>query len=147
METTTRMQQTTPYGFGITVALPYEQAVERATAALKQEGFGILTEIDVKATLKEKIGAEFEPYVILGACNPQLAHQALQAEHEIGLLLPCNVIVHAHSEGQTRVSVMDPLAALGIAGNDAIGPIASEARERLERALTSLAGASGADQP
>lgn len=129
----------TAYGFGTTVRLPYAAAIEKTKAALKQEGFGVLTEIDVKATLKEKIGAEFEPYVILGACNPQLAHRALQVEHEIGLLLPCNVVVHAHSKGESVVSVMDPQAALGVVGNDAIGPIAGEARERLERVIAALA--------
>ena len=103
-------------------------------------GFGVLTEIDVRATLKEKLDTDFEHYIILGACNPQLAYRARQAEHEIGLLLPCNVIVHAHGDGQTAISVMDPEAALGVVGNDAIGPIASEARERLERALASLRG-------
>lgn len=130
----------TVYGFGTTVSLPYEAAIEQTRAALKQEGFGILTEIDVRATLREKLDADFEPYIILGACNPQLAYQALQAEHEIGLLLPCNVIVHAHGDGQTAISVMDPKAALGVVGNDEIGPIAAEARERLERALASLRG-------
>jgi uncharacterized protein (DUF302 family) len=135
---TTEMTRTA-YGFGTTVPLPYEAAIEKTKVALKQEGFGVLTEIDVKATLKEKIGADFERYIILGACNPQLAHRALQAEHEIGLLLPCNVIVHAHGDNETAVSVMDPQAALGIVGNDAIGPIANEARERLERAIAALA--------
>lgn len=133
----------TVYGFGTTVSLPYEAAIEQTRAALKQEGFGILTEIDVRATLREKLDADFEPYIILGACNPQLAYQALQAEHEIGLLLPCNVIVHAHGDGQTAISVMDPKAALGVVGNDEIGPIAAEARERLERALASLRGPMG----
>lgn len=133
----------TVYGFGTTVSLPYETAIEQTRAALKQEGFGILTEIDVRATLREKLDADFEPYIILGACNPQLAYQALQAEHEIGLLLPCNVIVHAHGDGQTAISVMDPEAALGVVGNDEIGPIAAEARERLERALASLRGPMG----
>lgn len=144
MENTTTAQ-TTPYGFGITVPLPYEVAVERTRAALKQEGFGVLTEIDIKTTLKEKIDADVEPYIILGACNPQLAYRALQAEHEIGLLLPCNVIVHAHGEGQTGISVIDPEAALGVVGNDAIGPIASEARARLERVLASVSGATSED--
>lgn len=129
----------TAYGFGTTVALPFEAAIEAIKAALKVEGFGVLSEIDVKATLNEKIGVDFEPYVILGACNPQLAHRALQAEHEIGLLLPCNVIVHAHADQETAVSIMDPQAALGIVANDAVGPIATEARERLERVIAALA--------
>lgn len=130
----------TPYGFGISVDLSFEVAIERTQAALKQEGFGVLTEIDVTATLKEKIDVDFEPYTILGTCNPQLAYRALQAEHEIGLLLPCNVIVHAHGDGQTAISVMDPQTALGVVGNDAVGPIASEARSRLERVLAALSG-------
>ncbi|HEX5167403.1 MAG TPA: DUF302 domain-containing protein [Thermomicrobiales bacterium] len=119
--------------------MPFEAAIEAIKAALKVEGFGVLSEIDVKATLNEKIGVDFEPYVILGACNPQLAHRALQAEHEIGLLLPCNVIVHAHADQETAVSIMDPQAALGIVANDAVGPIATEARERLERVIAALA--------
>jgi uncharacterized protein (DUF302 family) len=126
------------YGFGTTLDLAYAEAIDRVKAALKDEGFGVLTEIDVAATLKQKLGVEFEPYIILGACNPALAYRALQAEHEIGLLLPCNVIVHAEGEGKTRVSVMDPDAALGVVANDAIKPVAAEARERLQRALASL---------
>ena len=133
--------ETTTYGFGATVPLSYAEAIEAIKAALKQEGFGVLTEVDMQATLKEKIGVDFEPYVILGACNPQLAHRALQAEHEIGLLLPCNVIVHAHGDNATRIAVMDPQAALGVVGNDDIGPIADEARARLERALAAVTGA------
>lgn len=106
----------TVYGFGTTVSLPYEAAIEQTRAALKREGFGVLTEIDVRATLKEKLD-DFEPYIILGACNPQLAYQALQAEHVIGLLLPCDVIVHVHGAGQTAISIMDPQAAPGGIGN------------------------------
>jgi uncharacterized protein (DUF302 family) len=131
------MSQTT-YGFGITVDLPYEEAIEATKAALKEEGFGILTEIDVRKTLKEKIDADFEPYIILGACNPKLAHRALQAEHEIGLLLPCNVIVHDDGNGRSKVSVMDPSAAMGLVGSDSIAAVAAEARETLERALEHL---------
>lgn len=132
------------YGFGVTTRLSYAEAIERTKAALKEEGFGVLTEIDVAATLKQKIDVDFEPYIILGACNPRLAHQALLAEHEIGLLLPCNVIVHSHGPHETRVSVMDPAAALGIVGNDAIAEVAAEARERLERALAVVAQAGAA---
>ena len=96
------------------------------------------TEIDVRKTLKEKIDADFEPYIILGACNPKLAHRALQAEHEIGLLLPCNVIVHDDGNGRSKVSVMDPSAAMGLVGSDSIAAVAAEARETLERALEHL---------
>ena len=127
------------YGFGVTTRLPYDVARARTTAALKDEGFGVLTEIDVAATLKQKIDVDFEPYIILGACNPRLAHQALQAEHEIGLLLPCNVIVHSDGPHETRVSVMDPAAAMGIVGNDAVAQVAAEARARLERVLAAVA--------
>lgn len=127
----------TPYGFGTRVALPYHQAIERTRVLLKEEGFGVLTEIDVRKTMKEKLGAEFRRYVILGACNPPLAHRALAAELEIGLLLPCNVIVY-EADGGSVVSVLDPSAALGIVGNDALGPIAQEARARLERVVSRL---------
>ena len=135
-----KTERETTYGFGVTIAMPYLEAIEKTKLALKEQGCGVLTEIDVAATLKEKLGVEFEPYIILGACNPQLAHRALTAEHEIGLLLPCNVIVHSHGENETRVSVMDPKAALGVVGNEQITPIAAEARERLERALALLTG-------
>jgi uncharacterized protein (DUF302 family) len=132
------MQQTT-YGIGVTIAVPYEQAVERATAALKAEGFGVLTTIDVKQTLKQKLDREFRKYVILGACNPPLADRALHAELEIGLLLPCNVIVYELEPGRSAVSAMAPLAALGIVGdNAALAQVAREADERLRRALAAL---------
>lgn len=133
MDTATKM-----YGFGVELDLPYEQTIERVTAALKEEGFGVLTTIDVKQTMKQKLDVDFEPYAILGACNPNLAHRALEAEHAIGLLLPCNVIVHAHGN-RTRVDVADPVAMLGIVDNPAIGPIAQEAAERLRRAIGRLA--------
>jgi uncharacterized protein (DUF302 family) len=132
--------QTTPYGISTTVALPYEQAVERTREALAAEGFGVLTEIDVRATLKKKLDVDFRPYIILGACNPPLAHRALTAERDIGLLLPCNVIVYADDDpGRSVVAALDPVAALALSGNDGIGPLAVEVRERLERALGKVA--------
>jgi uncharacterized protein (DUF302 family) len=127
----------TPYGFGVKTPLPYEEAVERTTRLLKEEGFGVLTSIDVQQTLKEKLGAEFRRYVILGACNPQLAHRAFQAELNIGLLLPCNVAVYEDGEG-SAVAFMDPAAAMGFVGNDALRPIADEARARLLRVRQQL---------
>jgi uncharacterized protein (DUF302 family) len=130
---------TLPYGFGATVDAPYEQAVAIVRGALTAEGFGVLTEIDVRATLKNKLDVDFRPYVILGACNPPLAHQALSGELEIGLLLPCNVVVHAgESADRSVISVMDPQAALSLTGNDAIAPLAREVKQRLERVLASV---------
>ena len=135
---------TLSYGFGATVTAPYEQAVAITRAALAAEGFGVLTEIDVRATLKHKLDIDFRPYVILGACNPPLAHQALSTEPEIGLLLPCNVVVHAGEKpGESVVSIMDPEAALALAGNDAIAPLASEVKSRLQRVLTSICEEAG----
>jgi uncharacterized protein (DUF302 family) len=124
---------------GITISLPYEQAVERTREALASEGFGVLTEIDVRATFKKKLDADFRPYVILGACNPRLAYQALTAERDIGLLLPCNVVVYAADEpGKSVVAILDPVKALSLTGNDTLQPLASEVRSRLERVLASL---------
>ena len=128
----------TRYAFSTKVALPYQEAVRRTTELLKEEGFGVLTEIDVRKTMREKLNADFRPYVILGACNPHLAHRAFQAELGIGLLLPCNVIVYEEGDGSV-VSVMDPRAALEIAGNDALRPIAEDARARLDRVIQKLA--------
>jgi uncharacterized protein (DUF302 family) len=131
--------QTTRYGIGTTIPLEYESAVARTKDALAAEGFGILAEIDVAATLKKKLGVDFRPYVILGACNPPLAHRALSAERDIGLLLPCNVIVYADDEpGHCVVAAMDPVEALRLTGNDEIAPVADEVRQRLVRALESL---------
>jgi uncharacterized protein (DUF302 family) len=136
-------EHSSSYGFGRSVALPYEAAVAQVREALAGEGFGVLTEIDVQATLKKKLDVDFRPYVILGACNPPLAHQALVAEREIGLLLPCNVIVYAgDEEGRSVVSIMDPEAALSLAGNAAVAPLAREVRARLERVLAALPGGS-----
>jgi uncharacterized protein (DUF302 family) len=141
-------QHATGYGFGVTVPLPYEEAVERTREELAKEGFGVLTEIDVAATLKKKLDADFRPYVILGACNPPLAHRALAAELEIGLLLPCNVIVYAGDRpGTSVVSAMDPRAALSLAGNPAVGPLAAEVGGRLRRVLAALEGGDSETAP
>lgn len=119
--------------------LPYEQALERVTAALREEGFGVLTKIDVKETMKEKLNADFRKYTILGACNPPLAHRALSADLDVGLLLPCNVIVY-EEEGGSVVGLMDPISMLGIITNPEINPVAQEARSRLERVAKALSG-------
>ncbi len=127
----------TSYGFGTTLSLSYEEAVPRVKEALKVEGFGVLTEIDVRRTMQEKLGAEMEPYIILGACNPPLAHRALEQEPDIGLLLPCNVVVRADGDG-SRVEAADPQAMLGIVGNEELNAIADEAKRRLQRVVASL---------
>ncbi len=133
------MVEQTTYGIGMTVELPYEKAVERIRTELSKEGFGILTEIDVRATLRKKIGVNFKPYIILGACNPTLAYQALTEEPDIGLLLPCNVIVYAAEDPQKSVIVaIDPIEALDLTGNIRIRPIAEDARQRLVRALDAV---------
>ena len=130
---------TTPYGIGTTVPVPYTKAVERTKEALATEGFGVLSEIDVAATLHKKLGVDFRPYVILGACNPPLAHRALLAERDIGLLLPCNVVVYEADEpGHSVVTVLDPVAAMRLSGNDAIQPIAEDVKARLTRVLAAL---------
>lgn len=130
-----------PYGMRVEVGLSYEQAVERARAALAKEGFGVLTEIDVRQTLQKKLDVEFRPYVILGACNPTLAHRALTAEREIGLLLPCNVVVYASdTPGRSVISVLDPVVQLRLAGRPDLEPLAREVRQRLERVLATLPG-------
>jgi uncharacterized protein (DUF302 family) len=126
------------YAFGKTVAMAYDEAVRRATEALAKEGFGVLTEIDVAATLKKKLGKEMPPYKILGACNPQFAHRALKAEPQIGALLPCNVVVRVDSGGKTVVEIMDPRAVLQLVGRPEIAAIAGEVRARLERVLAAL---------
>lgn len=131
--------QTTPYGMSTTVPLEYGVAVERARTALAAEGFGILAEMDIAATLKSKLNVDFRPYVILGACNPPLAHRALMAERDIGLLLPCNVVVYAADEpGHSVVAAMDPVQALQLTGNPNIGAIAEEVRARLHRVLEAV---------
>ena len=133
------MDKDTPkLGIQVNLDIPYDAAVEKVTAALKEEGFGVLTEIDVKATLKKKLDVDFKRYVILGACNPPLAYQALQNEPDIGLLLPCNVIVYETDAG-SLVNIIDPLSMLGFVNNPALDPVAEEARKRLERAAAALA--------
>ncbi|NOZ28933.1 MAG: DUF302 domain-containing protein [Chloroflexi bacterium] len=127
----------TEYAFRTKLNLPYEQAVEKVVGALKQEGFGVLTEIDVKATLKKKLDIDFRRYVILGACNPSLAHQALNTELEIGLLLPCNVIVY-EEDGGSVVSIVDPISMLGVVENPDLDSIAREARARLQRVIEAV---------
>ena len=127
------------YGLTAKLSVPYDEAVDKVTTALKSEGFGILTEIDVKATLKKKLDADFRRYVILGACNPPLAHRALQAELDVGLLLPCNVIVYEEGEGSV-VSIIDPMTMVEVSDNPALGEVAQEAKARLQRVVDGLTG-------
>ena len=126
------------YGFGKTVNLTFEAAVDRVTQELQKEGFGVLTDIDVQLTLKKKLNADVPPYRILGACNPSLAHRALTAEPQIGLLLPCNVVVRQDEAGTVRVEFMDPSAVLELVNKPEIGEIASEVRAKLERVMAAL---------
>ncbi|MDQ6695154.1 MAG: DUF302 domain-containing protein [Chloroflexota bacterium] len=130
------------YGFGTTLDMPVAEALEKVTAALKEEGFGVLTTIDIKQTMKQKLDVDFEPYYILGVCNPQLAHRALEMVHDIGLLLPCNVIVHAHDQ-QTVVEIADPIAMLGIVHSAELETVAQEARSKLKTALARLSDSAG----
>jgi uncharacterized protein (DUF302 family) len=125
------------YSIRTRLAVPYEDAVKRVTEALKVEGFGVLTEIDIRATLKKKLDVDFRRYVILGACNPSLSYRALQTELDLGLLLPCNVIVYEDGGGSV-VAIIDPLSMLGIVRNPALDVIAREARARLERVIKAL---------
>lgn len=129
---------TRKYGFGKTVPMDFERAIEVVTEALKTQGFGVLTDIDVQATLKKKLGEDMPPYRILGACNPPLAHRALTAEPSIGLLLPCNVVVRQEDNGTVHVEFMDPQAVLDLVDNPAVHALATEVRERLDRVLAAL---------
>ena len=126
------------YGFNCKLPLAIAAAKAVTVAALKQEGFGVLTEIDVQVTLKAKLGVDYRPYLILGACNPQLAYQGLQVEPELGLLLPCNVIVYDNGDQTSTVSIVDPFQMLGVVHNPALAPIATEANTRLRRVLDHL---------
>ncbi len=127
----------TELGFQTTLKLPYEKALEKVTEALQAEGFGVLTNIDVKETMKKKLDVDFRKYAILGACNPSLAHRALGARLELGLLLPCNVIVY-EEDGATVVNIVDPLAMFSFVDGPGLEPVAAEARERLKRVSETL---------
>ena len=126
------------YYFAKTVKAPFGQAVERVTAALKERGFGVLTTIDIQATMKAKLGVDFRPYTILGACNPSFAHKALSAEDKIGTMLPCNVIVQELTPGEVEVAAVDPVASMQGVENAALAPIAGEVRDRLRAAVEGL---------
>lgn len=130
------------YGMRTHLDLPYDEAIEKVTAALRKEGFGVLTQIDVQATLKQKLDVDFRRYIILGACNPPLAHRAFSTELEIGLLLPCNVIVYEDEDGHgSVVSIIDPIMMLGIGINPSLSSVGEEASTRLQRVLDDLATA------
>lgn len=126
------------YGFGKTVSLPFNRAVDAVTDALGKEGFGVLTDIDVQATLKKKLDVHVPPYRILGACNPSLAHRALTEEPSIGVLLPCNVVVREDATGAVHIEFMDPQAVLELVDNPAVDILADEVRERIDRVLEAL---------
>ncbi|MCK1453636.1 DUF302 domain-containing protein [Bradyrhizobium sp. 35] len=127
------------YHFSKTVDLPFEAAVAATTAALKNHGFGVLTQIDVKDTLQKKIGADFRPYLILGACNPKLAYQALTLEDKIGTMLPCNVVVQQRDGGKVEISAVDPVASMAAIENPELGAVANQVREMLKQVLAEIA--------
>jgi len=126
------------YHFSKRLDGPFDQAVARVSEALKREGFGVLTDIDVSATLKAKLGEDFRPYRILGACNPQLAHHALQLEDKIGTMLPCNVIVQQHADGAVEVSAVDPVASMQAIQNPGLAEVAKEVQARLKKVIEGL---------
>ena len=132
------MTTQTTLGMQVYLHTDYATALEQVTAALKAEGFGVLTEIDVQTTLKQKLGVDFRPYKILGACNPPLAYRALAAAPEVGMLLPCNMTVAQEEDGRILVSILDPLAMLGMLDDPAIAEVAAEARGRLARVAAAL---------
>ena len=126
------------YQFSKTIKLPFDEAIAHVTEALKNEGFGILTEIDVQATLKKKLNVDFKPYKILGACNPPFAYEALKAEDKIGAMLPCNVIVQMQTEGQVEVSAVDPVASMMAIENPALSAIATQVQTKLKKVIDNL---------
>ena len=126
------------YHFSKTIKLPFDEAIEKVTEALKNEGFGILTEIDVQATLKKKLNVDFRPYKILGACNPPFAYEALKLEEKIGTMLPCNVIVQEQADGIIEVSAIDPVASMGAIGNPELVVIAEQVQEKLKKVMANL---------
>ncbi len=126
------------YHFSKRLDVPFDQAVSRVTEALKREGFGVLTDIDVRATMKAKLGEEFRPYRILGACNPQLAYRALILEDKIGTMLPCNVIVQQHTDGAVEVSAVDPVASMRAIENPGLAEVANEVQAKLKRMVADL---------
>lgn len=125
------------YGFSKSIDMPFEEAIQKVTSELKNEGFGVLTTIDVKDTLKQKINVDFKKYTILGACNPPIAHKALQEEEELGLLLPCNVIVY-EKDNKTQVSFFDPMVMTRVINNKNMDSIAAEVKEKLERVIAAV---------
>jgi uncharacterized protein (DUF302 family) len=126
------------YYFSKTINEDFDKAIEKVTAKLKEEGFGVLTEIDVKETLKKKLDVDFKKYKILGACNPPFAYQALQAEDKIGIMLPCNVIVEENSDGKVEVSAVDPIASMQAVQNESLGSVAVEVRDKLKKVIDNL---------
>ncbi len=127
-----------PLGITTVLNLDYDQAVEHTIAALKEQGFGVLTEIDVKATMKAKLDVDFQRYVIIGACNPPLAYQALSTDKSVGLMLPCNVVVYDNGDGSSTVSALNPLAAIGVVGNAGLDTMATAATAKLTAAIERL---------
>ena len=126
------------YYFSKTLNLPFEETINRVTDELKVEGFGVLTDIDVKSTLKKKLGVDYRKYRILGACNPPFAYQALQAEAQIGLMLPCNVAIQEGENGQTIISAIDPLASMQAVENEALGNVAEQVKAKLQKVIESV---------
>jgi len=126
------------YYFSKTVDEDFDTAIENVTEELKKEGFGILTQIDIKETLKKKLNVDFKKYQILGACNPQFAYEALQAEDKIGTMLPCNVIVQERENGKVEISAVDPVASMMAVKNDSLGDVATQVREKLKRVINNL---------
>nr|WP_295744345.1 DUF302 domain-containing protein [uncultured Acidocella sp.] len=129
------------YHFSATIQQSFEEAVEQTKAVLKQHGFGVLTSIDVQTTLKDKLGVDFRPYRILGACNPQMAYKALQAEDKIGTMLPCNVILQERDDGMVEISVVDPVASMQAIDNPALGEVARNVRDQLKAVIADIAAA------